>query len=96
MSNINGILNEREKTHGNVDNVGLVYRLLHKALYVGKNGNDDYSSVQELVLDAIFMKIARISCGDANFKDHWIDIVGYATLAVNELEKNEGSENGNK
>ncbi len=86
MSEVKEILIERAKTHGNVDNVGLVYRLLHKALYVGRNGNDDYSSVQELVLDSIFIKLARISCGDPNFKDHWLDIAGYATLVVRELE----------
>ena len=96
MSNINGILNEREKTHGDINEGAPVYRLLKRAFYTGKNNIDDFSSIQEQVLDAIFMKIARISCGDPNFIDHWQDIVGYATLAVKELEKNEGSENGNK
>ena len=96
MSNINGILNEREKTHGNIDEVGRVYRLLKESFYNGENDIDDYSPVQELVLDSIFAKLAIISCGDPNFLDHWLDIAGYATLAVNELEKNEGGKNGNK
>ena len=96
MSEVKEILNEREKTHGNIDEVGRVYRLLKKSFYNGENDIDDYSSVQELVLDAIFAKLARISCGDSNFIDHWLDIAGYATLAVNELEKNEGGKNGNK
>ena len=86
MSNINGILNEREKTHGNIDEVGRVYRLLKKSFYNGEHTGDDFSSIQVLVLDSIFMKLARISCGDPIFLDHWLDIAGYATLVVKELE----------
>jgi hypothetical protein len=36
-------------------------------------------------LDMMASKIARIVSGDHQFKDHWIDIVGYATLVVDSL-----------
>ncbi|WP_257617167.1 hypothetical protein [Campylobacter pinnipediorum] len=31
-------------------------------------------------------KIARILAGNPNYKDHWDDIAGYATLVSKELE----------
>jgi hypothetical protein len=38
-------------------------------------------------LDMIFHKIARVLHGDPMYKDNWVDIVGYAQLVVEELEK---------
>jgi hypothetical protein len=36
-------------------------------------------------LEMIFHKIARILNGDPNYKDSWVDIVGYAQLVVDRL-----------
>lgn len=39
-------------------------------------------------LDMICNKLARIANGDPYYKDSWVDVTGYATLVVKELEKN--------
>jgi hypothetical protein len=39
-------------------------------------------------LDMILHKISRICTGDPTFKDHWVDIVGYATLVIKDIEGN--------
>jgi hypothetical protein len=36
-------------------------------------------------LDMILHKIGRIVAGDAAFKDHWVDIAGYATLVADRV-----------
>jgi hypothetical protein len=38
-------------------------------------------------LDTIMDKVARIMTGDPKFKDHWIDLCGYAKLVSDRLEK---------
>ena len=43
----------------------------------------------------ILHKIARIGCGNAQFIDHWRDIVGYATLVINELEERNATPTSN-
>jgi hypothetical protein len=37
-------------------------------------------------LDATADKIGRILAGNPDFKDHWVDIQGYAALVHRELE----------
>jgi len=41
---------------------------------------------QQEALDMIAHKIARILNGDPNYADSWVDIAGYATLVVKEIE----------
>lgn len=91
MSEVKEILNERAKTHGDFKEVAIWYGELKMIMARGES--NCYFSSQQLALDMICQKLARIKCGDANFKDHWLDIAGYATLVVNELER---LENGSK
>lgn len=44
--------------------------------------NKKFSYHQSEALDMILHKLARIGAGDANFRDHWVDIAGYAQLAA--------------
>jgi hypothetical protein len=37
-------------------------------------------------LDMIALKLSRILSGQANFKDHWDDIAGYAKLGAEACE----------
>ena len=39
-------------------------------------------------IDLILMKISRIVVGNPDNIDSWTDIIGYATLAIKEIEKN--------
>ena len=76
--NTEEILNEREKTHGDYTAVSELTQELKDAAYIfGKN---TLGASQKTALDMIFLKIARIMCGDPNHADHWDDIAGYAML----------------
>jgi hypothetical protein len=77
---IQEILNERQKTHGEYSDVAETYAGLCRQIDA-----DGLSPSSYLAISMIFQKIARIVNGDANFKDHWVDIMGYAELARKEL-----------
>ena len=71
----------RQETHGDFRSTAWVIQAL-RDLYRHELGWKDKTTVQREVLDAIAVKIARILCGDADCEDHWIDIQGYAELAL--------------
>ena len=77
---IEEVLNERQDTHGD-------YRLVSKISQILKDVceahlQSDLTPAKAEALDMILHKIARIVCGNGHFKDHWVDIAGYATLAA--------------
>ena len=82
------ILKEREKTHGEFQFVAALTRSLKEATQVYRS---EMPAVHEEALDMIFVKIARVICGDHNEPDHWRDIIGYAQLVLNSLTKNTAS-----
>lgn len=81
------ILSEREKTHGDFGRVAaLVGKLRELNLIYRREG---LSAAQQMALEMIFLKIARIVCGDPNHADHWDDIAGYAMLGKENEESTE-------
>jgi len=78
------ILEERERTHGQFSDVASLSQSIKDVLRrpVGWDAMPDHARE---ALDMMASKIARIVSGDHQFKDHWIDIVGYATLVVDSL-----------
>lgn len=89
--NINEILAERGKTHGDFKSHAKISQ--HLKLTLREQSADwqmDFSRTQQEALEMICHKIARIVAGDPNFVDHWRDIAGYATLVANELEEQNG------
>jgi len=80
---IDDILEEREKTHGDFGHVALISQKLKVAMASAEC--DTLSVVQAEALEMIAMKIARILAGDSNTKDHWEDIGGYARLVSRKL-----------
>lgn len=74
------ILKQREQTHGDYNEVARVSQALKSAL---RNGPiEEVPAVIRESLELICMKMARIVCGDHNEPDHYIDIKGYAQLAL--------------
>lgn len=71
----------REATHGVFARTARVACALVDAL-----GTGPFTAVQRESLAMICTKLARITCGDPNFADHWRDIAGYALLALKEIE----------
>ena len=86
-TDINALLAERGKTHGDYVTHALVTQDLKRVInhHVGdldRRLDDDMAET----LDMIAHKIGRIIAGNATEPDHWRDIAGYAQLVANRLE----------
>jgi hypothetical protein len=79
---ISALLTERGETHGPfADNAFYSQRL--RELF--RSDEDNWNSISDRKREALEMiagKISRILSGAPDFPDHWEDIAGYATLAV--------------
>jgi hypothetical protein len=87
-TDINALLAERGKTHGDYVTHSLVTQDLkrvvtHHVADLDRRLDDD---MQE-TLDMIAHKIGRIIAGNPVEPDHWRDIAGYAQLVANRLER---------
>jgi hypothetical protein len=69
------MMNQRKRTHGEFKRMSEVSQGLKQYL----SENKDLTPSQCEALEMILQKIARILCGNPNFKDHWDDIIGYAS-----------------
>ena len=87
------ILNEREKTHGDFEDVAILAYDLEKPIYdylielKGKGLDKQFDKKRILAIKMIMLKIARIVCGDEDHADHWDDIAGYAMLGKGKEEE---------
>lgn len=70
----------RKQSHGKIQDVGEVSQKLKAITHTSKNW-ETMSNSQREALDLIVHKMARILVGDPDFKDHWDDIAGYASIA---------------
>lgn len=84
MEDIETILNERGKTHGDYSVHASTTQDLKEAMQ-RRQGWHRLSSSQRETLEMIALKIGRILAGDPNYKDHWDDIAGYSTLISKQL-----------
>lgn len=88
------ILATRGSTHGDFTDNGRIMQALKDLIHNHKNGANDVPTFPYLspahreALDMIAHKIGRILSGNANERDHWIDIAGYATLAADRCKPN--------
>jgi len=69
----------KEKTHGNYRDTASISQGLKAVMASGKNW-DNLNNSQREALEMISVKVSRILSGDANFRNHWDDIEGYAEL----------------
>ena len=90
---IKDILKQRKQTHGDFKKVAVLDEELFSTFNTYKYSslsNDQYCAIK-----MILHKIARIGCGDPEFIDHWQDIIGYATLVINDLEERNATSTSN-
>lgn len=80
------IINEREKTHGGFADVAEVNYALVSSI---KDPLHLMIPTDFVSISMILHKISRIACGNPMFKDHWVDIAGYAKRAIEFREQNE-------
>lgn len=88
---IQEILKEREKTHGDFSVHATITQAI-KSCYKITDSYDNLISPQRESLDMIAHKIGRILAGNPNVKDHWDDIAGYATLVSERIEDDDSSD----
>lgn len=86
MSKINKILEERGKNYGDFSEVCNLLFNLNECIRSHHNYLN-LSNEHKIVFEMIFLKIARCICGDSNYSDNIRDIIGYATLLLNNLER---------
>ena len=80
MSDLNKTLADRQKTHGDFQQVAKVAESLMNNIEFQR-----LSASQSFAVRMIVGKLARIVCGNPNEPDHWHDIAGYAKLVEDEL-----------
>jgi len=86
MSDIADVLADRQSVHGDFrDNARISQHL--KLFFRAQNSWWELPEVQKEALDMIAAKICRILSGNSHHPDHWLDIAGYASLIVRDLEK---------
>jgi hypothetical protein len=79
MADIEKLLSEREKQHGDYKDVSRISQSLKEVFRSGPNW-EKLPDMQKESLELIASKIARILSGDSGVRDHWDDIGGYAGL----------------
>ena len=77
------MLASRSTTHGDFALNAYVSQTIKSAFRATCVG---LTSVQREALDLIATKLSRIASGQADYRDHWDDIIGYATLAIRDIE----------
>lgn len=80
MADIDKILAERGKTHGDFSNQAECAQDLKKAFRAWAKHNKQLTPYMKEAVDMILHKLARAATGDPFVQDHWDDIAGYATL----------------
>lgn len=78
------ILAGRHAIHGDFSDDATASQSIKAAIRAGKNWAA-LSDPQMEALEQIATKIGRIMSGDPNYKDHWVDIQGYARLVSEQL-----------
>lgn len=81
---IDNVLEERKKTHGEFKNHAAIAQSLKSMMKIGSNWDSLPDDMKE-ALEMIQHKVARILNGNPEVKDHWTDIIGYATLVEKRL-----------
>ena len=85
---LENILSEREATHGDYTQVAWISQTMKDALRT----NEKWAFLSPYMrqsLDLICDKMARIVARYEEEPDHWLDIQGYAQLALREIQKGE-------
>ena len=88
------MLKERGENYGDFATQAVLSQTLKNTImqhYFQVHGGNKAQPLPAYMVEAISMichKLARIANGNVTYSDSWQDIVGYAQLVINELEKN--------
>lgn len=79
MADIDKLLDDRNKQHGDYKEMSRISQSIKEVLKTGYNW-EKLPDAHKEALEMTAVKIARILSGDSGVRDHWDDIAGYATL----------------
>lgn len=79
------LLSARGKQHGPFEKHAAFSQALKRAMQDPTGNWPSLSEIQREALEMIQHKVGRILAGDANHKDHWDDICGYAKLVSDRI-----------
>lgn len=79
------VLKARGGQHGEfLDHAALTQRL--KREFRNSVSYDRLIPIEREAVEMILHKLGRIGSGNPHYRDHWIDIAGYATLVADRIE----------
>jgi hypothetical protein len=81
---IDVVLDQRNGVHGDFHQDARIAQSLKIVIRDGANWSELTHEMRE-ALDNMMTKVARVLAGDPNHRDHWDDIIGYATLVLRSL-----------
>lgn len=79
MTNIDALLADRQKTHGEFSDHALAAQQL-KDIVRAAPGYAKMNPAMREGVEMVLHKVARLCAGDPYAADHWLDIEGYAHL----------------
>ena len=85
--NINEVLKERASRYGEFENVAEHSQLLKELWYDSIKVNDNITPAMQEAMEMILHKLARIFSGSKNYKDSFVDLIGYVELYLKELDR---------
>ena len=85
---VDDLLTERGNTYGSFADNGRIAQALKDIVRSGPRW-EHLDDIEREALDMICSKISRIVSGKLHFPDNWRDVIGYATLALNEINERE-------
>jgi hypothetical protein len=86
VSNIRHILNERTNSYGTFLEEAHISQELKAAMELGRNWSILPCDIKQS-LEMVCVKVARILNGNYNYKDNFVDCIGYLQLVLDRLEK---------
>ena len=84
LNTVDELLATRDSSHGKYEDTAHIAQEFKSVAhaYWGAYHDRRLNNMQREAIDMICTKMGRIVAGDNNFKDHWIDIAGYAKLCA--------------
>lgn len=83
-SSLDSVLQERGSRYGSFESNAQISQNIKSIMH----GSANWHTMPDYMKESLHMiahKISRILEGDCNYDDSWVDIAGYATLVVEEI-----------
>tara|TARA_Y100001951_G_C11071425_1_gene146292 strand:+ start:194 stop:481 length:288 start_codon:yes stop_codon:yes gene_type:complete len=84
-------LKSRKGRYGKATDNALISQSLMDVIVHNAPSYKEWTPLHRMVVQMIFQKISRMSCGDPDYPDNMHDIIGYAKILENfQIDKEKG------